>query len=72
MIDFTPFWDTLKNSDENWYTLSKNHHISFSTLNRLKHNKDISTKTINDLCRILNCRVEDIVQYISCNEDQKL
>ena len=61
MIDYAPFWETLKNSPENWYTLTSRHHLSHSTLHRLKHNKDISTKTINDLCRILDCPVEGIL-----------
>lgn len=47
MIDYSPFWETLKKSNENWYALTKNHNMSDSTLHRLKHNKDISTKTIN-------------------------
>lgn len=72
MIDYSPFWNTLQNSSENWYTLTSKHHLSHSTLSRLKHNKDISTKTLNDLCRILNCRIEDIVQYIPCTNDQSL
>ena len=38
--------------------------MSHSTLHRLKHNMDISTKTVNDLCRILNCRIQDIADYI--------
>ena len=71
MIDYQPFWDTLRNSSENWYTLTKKHHLSDSTLHRLRHNKDISTKTINDLCRILDCRIEDIVRYIPSDQDQK-
>ncbi len=43
-----------------------------STLHRLKHNKDISTKTINDLCRILNCQIQDIARYVLLEEDQVL
>ncbi len=72
MIDYQPFWDTLKKSGENWYTLTKKHHLSDSTLHRLRHNKDISTKTINDLCRILDCRIEDILRYIPSDQDQTL
>ena len=72
MIDYSPFWKTLEQSKENWYTLTSKHHLSHSTLYRLKHNKDISTKTINDLCRILSCRVEDIVMYIPSEKDQAL
>ena len=72
MIDFEPFWNTLEKSSENWYTLTSKHHLSHSTLHRLKHNKDISTKTLNDLCRILNCRIEDIVRYTPSDTDQPL
>lgn len=72
MISYKPFWEIIKEKNENWYTLSKKHHISDSTLHRLKHNKDISTKTINDLCRILNCNVSDILTYEPSEEDQKL
>ena len=72
MISYAPFWKTIEKSGENWYTLTLNHHISSSTLYRLKHNKDVSTKTLNDLCRILNCRIEDIVAYIPNQNDQKL
>ena len=72
MIDYAPFWITLENSSENWYTLTNKHNLSHSTLHRLKHNKDISTKTINDLCRILNCRIEDIIRYVPSDKDQIL
>lgn len=72
MIDYSPFWYTLEKSEENWYTLTNKHRMSHSTLHRLKHNKDVSTKTLNDLCRILNCRIEDIVQYITNENDQIL
>ena len=72
MISYSPFWKTLENSDENWYTLTKKHHMSHSTLHRLKQNMDISTKTVNDLCRILNCRIQDIAEYIPSEDDQTL
>lgn len=72
MIDYSPFWESLKKSDESWYTLANKHHLSNSTLHRLKHNKDVSTRTLNDLCRILNCQIKDIIQYIPSDKDQKL
>lgn len=71
MIDYSPFWETLEKSEENWYTLTNKHNLSNSTLSRLKNNKDITTKTINDLCRILNCNVENIIRYIPSKYDQK-
>ena len=72
MIDYSPFWETLKKTNENWYTLTSKHHMSHSTLHRLKHNQDISMKTINDLCRILNCQIQDICVYVPSDEDQPL
>lgn len=72
MIDYSPFWKTLKEKGESWYSLSTKYKVSNSTLHRLKHNKDISTKTINDLCRILNCNVQDVLKYIPSNKDQIL
>ena len=72
VIDYSPFWETLEKSSENWYTLTNKHHMSHSTLHRLKHNKDVSTKTLNDLCRILNCQLKDIAQYVPSDTDQTL
>ena len=72
MIDYSPFWCTLKKSQETTYTLINTHRISSATIDKLRKNKPINTTTINDLCRILNCRIEDIAQYIPSEEDQIL
>ena len=72
MVSYQPFWQTLQRSRETTYTLIKNHHISSSTLDKLRKNKPMNTTTINDLCRILDCRVEEIIEYIPSEEDQKL
>lgn len=72
LIDYTPFWETLSRSDESWYTLTNKYHLSHSTLHRLKHNKDVSTRTLNDLCRILHCDICDVVRYIPSEDDQIL
>ena len=72
MIVYTPFWSTLKMSGESTYTLIKNHHISSSAIDKLRKNKPLNTTTVNDLCRILNCRVSDIMEYIHSDADQPL
>ena len=72
MIDYSPFWNTLEQSSENWYTLTSMHHMSHSTLHRLKHNMDVSTRTLNDLCIILQCDICDIVRYVPSDSDQTL
>ncbi|MBQ3127465.1 MAG: helix-turn-helix transcriptional regulator [Clostridia bacterium] len=64
MISYEPFYETLKKKNITTYRLMKDHNISSSLIDRLKHNKPISTVTLNDLCSILDCRVEDIMVYI--------
>ena len=72
MICYHPFWITLQNSAESTYTLIKNHHISSSTIDKLRKNKPLNTTTLNDLCRILHCRIEEIMEYIPSEADQIL
>ena len=72
MVVYHPFWDTLRQSNESTYTLINKYHISSSTIDKLRKNKPLNTTTINDLCRILNCRVEDVMRYVPSNEDQPL
>ncbi len=72
MIIYEPFWQTLKISNESTYSLIHKHHISSSTIDKLRNNKPLNTTTINDLCRILNCHIEEIALYVPSAEDQKL
>ncbi|HIW21037.1 MAG TPA: helix-turn-helix transcriptional regulator [Candidatus Dorea intestinavium] len=72
MIDYTPFWKTIKDKGVSTYTLINRYNISSSTLDRLRKRKPINTTTINDLCRILDCKVEDIIVYIPSDKDSQL
>ena len=72
MISYAVFWETLKRSGESTYTLIKDYHISSSTIDKLRKNKPLNTTTINDLCRILQCRVQDIMEYMPSDDDQVL
>ena len=65
MISYAPFYETLKKRGLSTYRLIVDFGISRSLLDRLKHDKPISTVTLCDLCSILDCRVEDIIVYIS-------
>lgn len=69
MISYEPFYKTLKNKSISTYKLINEFGVSRSLLDRLKHNKPISTVTINDLCTFLDCKVEDIVVYIREEKD---
>lgn len=69
MIVYTPFWETLKRSGVSTYQLIHRHHISNGTLYRIRKDKALSTETLNDLCNILGCRVEDILLHIPDKTD---
>ncbi len=71
MITYEPFYKTLKEKGVSTYKLINKYNVSRSLLDRLKHNKPISTVTINDLCNILDCRVEDILVFIPDEEVDK-
>ena len=72
MISYQPFWTTLYAAGESTYTLIKKHRISSSTIDKLRKNRPVNTTTINDLCRILNCRVEQVMEYVPSDDDQLL
>lgn len=69
VIVYERFWKTLKNSGQTTYSLIKDHHISSSTIDKLRRNKPITTTTINDICRILGCRIEEIMEYVPSEDD---
>lgn len=67
MISYAPLWKTMKERGASTYTLrnkGKDENISGSTLLRLQHNESVSTNTLNTLCKILNCSLSDIAEYI--------
>lgn len=64
MISYEPYYKTLKAKNISTYRLINEFGVSRSLLDRLKHNKPISTVTLNDLCGFLDCRVEDVLLYI--------
>ena len=64
MISYAPFYKTLKEKNISTYKLINQCGVSRSLLDRLKHNKPISTVTLNDICTFLECNVEDVIIYI--------
>ena len=72
MIVYDRFWQTLKQKGISTYVLDKKYHVPSSTLQRLRANRPLTTTTLNDLCVILNCELEDIAQYVPNDTDQLL
>ncbi len=64
MISYNRLWVTLKKKGISQYALIKRYHISPGQITRLKRNESVSTHTIEMFCRILDCRVEDVMEYI--------
>ena len=64
MISYDNLWKVMKEKGVSQYALIKQHKISPGQITRLKRNESVSTHTIDVFCRILNCRVEDIMEHI--------
>ena len=64
MISYAPLWDTMKRKNATTYTLQVKGEISSSTVRRLKANESVSTNTLDALCRILDCELDDIIAYL--------
>jgi putative transcriptional regulator len=64
MIVFDRLWKTMKERGLSQYKLIKEYKISTGQLDRLRKNENVNTYTLDQLCRILNCGLEDIAEYI--------
>lgn len=69
MISYKPFYRTLIEKGVTEYHLIFKQGISANTLHRIKHGQAITTKTIDELCFILDCEISDIVEYIKESDD---
>ena len=63
MITYKRLWERLNKTGVSQYRL-RMEGLSNSTITRLKHDETVSTETINKLCKILACNVEDIMEYV--------
>ena len=64
MIFYARLWETMKERGATTYTLQVKGDISSSTVRRLKAGESVSTNTLDALCRILDCTLQDIVEYL--------
>lgn len=63
MIVFNKLWETMKQRNISQYRLIKEYKFSTGQLDRLRKNGNVSTYTLNMLCRILDCKLADIAEY---------
>ena len=64
MISYEPLWALMKRRGASTYTLQVKGGISSSTVRRLKAGESVSTNTLETLCRLFDCRIEDVAVYI--------
>ncbi|MBQ1187108.1 MAG: helix-turn-helix transcriptional regulator [Clostridia bacterium] len=64
MISFNKLWKTMEEKGVSTYTLREKCGIDSKTVRRLKANENVETKTLDKLCSALDCRIEDIAEYI--------
>ena len=64
MIIYNRLWETMKSKNVTTYILREKCGIDSKTIRRLKANENIETKTLDKLCSVLECKIEDIVEYI--------
>lgn len=64
MIKFDRLWGTMKKKGVTQYDLYTHHNVNRSQLDRLRRNQNVEVNTIDKLCNILQCNVEDIMEHI--------
>ena len=64
MIVYDRLWEQMKKKGISQYRLIKEYGFSSGQLDRLRKNDNISTYTLNRLCEILDCQLEDIAEYL--------
>ena len=68
MISYDRLWETMRAKGVTQYALIKQHGVSPAQITRLKRNESVSTHTVEMFCRILDCQVSDIMEYIPDRE----
>ena len=70
MINYDCLWETMKKKGISQYALIKDYHVNEAQLHRLRNNMIIKTITLDHLCEILDCEVEDICRHIKDKSDE--
>ncbi len=64
MISYRPFWKTIDEKGISTYALINKYNIAPSTIQRLRNFEYVSVRTIDELCQILECRIEEVVEVL--------
>ena len=69
MISYDNLWNVMKEKGITQYALINQYHISPGQITRLKRNESVSTHTIEVFCKILQCQVGDIMEYVETDKE---
>ena len=69
MIVFDKLWQTMEQQNVSTYLLREKCGIDSKTIRRLRANDNMETKTLNKLCSVLHCKVEDIMEYVEDSDE---
>ena len=69
MISFEKLWAVMKEKGISQYALIKKYKVSPAQITRMKRNESVSTHTVEMFCRILDCQVGDIMEYIKDEQE---
>lgn len=64
MVKYDRLWETMKRRNISQYRLINHYKISAGQLGRLRKNMYVSTHTLETLCKILECKIEDVVEVV--------
>ena len=68
MIIYDKLWITIKEKCVSTYWLREKCGIGSKTIKRLRANDNTETKTLNKLCVVLNCEIQDIAEFVPDTE----
>ena len=71
MIVFDKLWQTMQQRGVSTYKLRNTYGMDTNTIKSLRLNQNVTTETLNKLCCILKCDLEDIAQYIKDEKDER-
>ena len=63
MINYNPFWKTLKKKKISTYSLINDYGFSKGLIDNIKHNRSLTTYTINNILDKLNIKLSDFMEY---------
>lgn len=71
MFTYDKLWQTMKERGISQYKLEKDYNISRGTISTLRKNGNVTVYTLDTLCQILHCRIEDILEIIPDEESNE-